>query len=196
MLARAQSNFGDPAGENSMFASLDEFWSALTAIGVDPSSTLRRDDAVGALQATFTEVRRVADGVQAMISEADQRIGDAVASAQNLLNRIAELNDEIRLTKRTGADSSAAENAQSALIDELSAMMDVRVSPVTEGGVHVRTSGGALLVGVAAATAELLPKQRALRHARRNHLQRRTRHAIEPRTVPARRRVEGPDANA
>lgn len=157
ILARAQASFGDPNGASSMFATLDRFWSALTEIGVDPSSTLRRDDAVSALQATYAEIRRVGESVQSMIGEADQRIADAVAGAQSLINRIASLNEEIRLTMRAGADASAAENAQSALIDELSALMDIRVSPVEEGGVHLRTSGGALLVGVGPATLTYTP---------------------------------------
>lgn len=157
ILARAQSNFGDPASSNSVFATLDNFWSAMTEIGVDPSSTLRRVDAVATLQTMYSEVHRIGDSLQDLIGEADQRIADAVGEAQSLMNRIAQLNDEIRLTKRAGADTSGAENAQSALIDELSSLMDVRVSPQTEGGVHVRTSGGALLVGVKAATISYTP---------------------------------------
>lgn len=157
ILSRAQSNFGDPASSTSMFAMLDEYWSALTELGVDPASTLRRVDAVGALQTTYSEVQRIGDSLQDLITEADQRIGEAVEEAQSLIDRIAQLNDEIRLSKRTGADTSNAENAQSALIDELSALIDVRVSPVAEGGVHVRTSGGGLLVGVTAAQLSYTP---------------------------------------
>ncbi len=157
LLARAQSNFGDPASSTSMFATLDEFWSALTELGVDPSSTLRRVDAVSTLQSMFTEIHRIGQSLQDLIAEADQRIGESVAEAQSLMDRIAALNSEIRLNTRTGADSSAAENAQSALIDQLSALLDVRVSPVPEGGVHVRTSGGALLVGLTAATLSYTP---------------------------------------
>lgn len=157
LLARAQSNFGDPASDTSMFAMLDDFWAAMTEINVDPSSTLRRVDAVGALQTMYSEVHRVAESLQDLIAEADQRIADTVTNAQSLIDRIAELNDEIQLNKRTGADSSGAENAQAALIDELSVLLDVRVSPVTEGGVHVRTSGGALLVGVQAAQLNYTP---------------------------------------
>lgn len=157
LLARAQASFGDPAGGTSMFARLDDFWSGLTEIGVDPASALRRGDAVSALQSTFSEIQRVGQSVQDLIGEADQRIGDAVSEAQSLIDRIANLNDEIHLTKRTGADTSAAENAQSALIDELSQLMDVRISPQTEGGVHVRTAGGALLVGVKAAKISYAP---------------------------------------
>jgi flagellar hook-associated protein 1 len=157
ILARAQSAFGDPASNTSMFATLDAFWSALTEISVDPSSTLRRVDAVSTLQATFDEIHRISQSLQDLVAEADQRIADSVANAQGLINRIAALNEEIRLNKRTGADASSAENAQSALIDELSVLLDVRVSPVPEGGVHVRTSGGALLVGLRAATLSYTP---------------------------------------
>lgn len=157
LLARAQSSFGDPASSTSMFAMLDDFWASLTEIGVDPASTLRRGDAVGNLQATFDEVGRISQSLQDLISEADQRIADGVADAQSLLDRIAGLNNEIRLSKRTGSNTSAAENAQSALVDELSRLLDVRVTNQPEGGVHVRTSGGALLVGVEAARLNYTP---------------------------------------
>ena len=157
LLARAQSHFGDPASDTSLFATLDEFWSALTELGVDPSSTLRRVDAVSTLQSMFSEIRRIGQSLQDLTAEADQRISDSVSEAQSLIDRIAALNNEIRLNKRTSADSSAAENAQSALIDELSVILDVRVSAVPEGGVDVRTSGGALLVGLTAAQLSYTP---------------------------------------
>jgi len=157
ILARAQQSFGDPTNGSSMFGSLDTFWSALTDLGVDPSSTLRRDDAVSALQETFAQVHQVGDDVQSLISEADQRIGEAVSQAQDLINQISDLNSQIQLTKRSGADSSSAENAQSALIDQLSSLMDISVTPVSEGGVSVRTGGGALLVGQAPATITYTP---------------------------------------
>ncbi|QGZ93603.1 flagellar hook-associated protein FlgK [Terricaulis silvestris] len=157
ILSRAQSNFGDPAGTTSVFASLDNFWSAMTEIGVDPASQLRRGDAVTALQSMYSEVQRIGESIQSLIAEADQRIADSVEEAQSLIDRIAELNLEVQLNKRMGADSTGAENAQGALIDQLSSLMDVRVTPVTEGGVHVRTSGGALLVGVTAANLSYSP---------------------------------------
>ena len=157
LLSRAQQTFGDPSDSSSVFGMVDEYWSALTELGVDPSSSLRRADAVSALQATYSEVHRIGESLQQLIGEADQRIGDAVSEAQNLMNRIAELNNEIRLNKRSGADTSSAENAQSALIDQLSELMDVRATPQQDGGVHIRTGGGALLVGVTAAKLSYAP---------------------------------------
>ncbi len=157
LLSRAQEHFGDPAADTSLFASLDTFWSALTEISVDPSSALRRGDAISALQTTYAEIQRIGTAIQDLIAEADQRIADSVDEAQDLMNRIADLNLEIRLNNSTGADVTGAENAQAALIDQLSAIMDIRATPQTGGGVHVRTSGGALLVGVAAATLSYTP---------------------------------------
>lgn len=157
LLSRAQANFGDPASDTSMFATLDDFWAAVTEIGVDPASQLRRGAAVSALQQMYSEAQRVGSSLQDLIAEADQRIADAVDESQDLMDRIAQLNTEIQLNKRTGADSSGAENAQSALIDRLSTLMDVRVTPQSDGSVHVRTGGGALLVGITAARLSYSP---------------------------------------
>ncbi|MBI3439594.1 MAG: hypothetical protein HY054_13275 [Proteobacteria bacterium] len=157
ILNRAQANFGDPASSSSMFGLLDQFWSATSQISVDPSSTLRRGDAVSLLQATYGEVQRVGQTIQNLISESDQRISDQVSQAQDLMNRIAQYNTQINLTKSAGADTSNAENAQSALIDQLSSLMDITVTPNSTGGVQVRTGGGALLVGTTAATITYTP---------------------------------------
>lgn len=147
-LQRAQASFGDPTSDTSMFATLDQAWSAIAELGIDPSSPLRRADAVGSLSATYSEIQRVGQSIQDLIGEADQRVEDLIAEAQDLINHIHSLNQEIRLNKRSGADASGAENAQSALIDRLSTLLDVRVTAAAEGGVNVRTSGGALLVGI------------------------------------------------
>ena len=84
-----------------------------------------------------------------------------MSNAQSLINQIADLNTQIRLTKRTGADTSSAENAQSALVDKLSSILDVQVTPLQDGGMNVRTNGGALLVGVGAAHLNYTPSTSA-----------------------------------
>lgn len=157
LLARAQTYFGDPTSTSSMFSTIDEIWSSMTDLQVDPSSTLARDKVVSAIETAFAVIGQTADSLQSLIAEADERIGNAVNEVQTLLNNISDLNEEIQLTKRTGADSSGVENTQSALIDQLSKLLDVRVEARAEGGVSVRTSGGALLVGAQAAQLQYTP---------------------------------------
>jgi flagellar hook-associated protein 1 FlgK len=152
LLARAQTYFGDPTGQSSVFSVIDQVWSAFTGLQTDPSSSLARDKAVGAIEGALALTAETAASVQALIAEADERVGGAVSQAQSLMQRIAQLNDEIRLTLRAGGEATAVQNKQSALIDELADIVDVRVEPREDGGVIVRTSGGALLVGAQAAT--------------------------------------------
>lgn len=161
LLARAQTYFGDPTSDTSVFASLDDVWSSLTDLQVDPSSTLSRDQAVSSLSTALGNISQTAASIQSLISEADERIGTVVDQAQSLLTQISDLNDQIRLTKRAGADASGVENAQSSLIDQLSSLMDLRIEQRPEGGVTVRTSGGALLVGSTAAKITYTPNSGA-----------------------------------
>jgi len=60
LLARAQGYFGDPNSGSSVFASVDNIWSSLTALQVDPSSTLSRDQAVSAMQNAFDQISNAA----------------------------------------------------------------------------------------------------------------------------------------
>ncbi|MBL8551385.1 MAG: flagellar hook-associated protein FlgK [Hyphomonadaceae bacterium] len=147
ILARAQAAFGDPTTDTSLFAALDRVWAAFTETSVDPSSTLGRDAAINSLNGFYAEVRRAATEVQSLIAEADERIGSAVAQAQDYLSRIAEYNQQVRMTVASGGEKAAVQNAQSVVIDQLAQMLDIRVYPMTDGTVQIRTSGGALLVG-------------------------------------------------
>ncbi|MBI1251721.1 MAG: flagellar hook-associated protein FlgK [Alphaproteobacteria bacterium] len=157
LIARAQAAFGDPTGETSLFAGIDRIWGAFAELGVDSTSALRRDSAVQSIQQTFYGIERAATDVQALITEADERIAEKVGEAQNLITRIHELNGEIRLTRRVAGEATGAENAQSALIDKLSGLLDIRVTPQGDGTVTVRTAQGALLVGEQVATISYSP---------------------------------------
>jgi len=157
VLDRAQGAFGDPTGETTLFNTLDSVWSSLTEVAVDPSSTLRRSEVITTLESTFTELRKVASDIQALIAETDQRISEALGQAQSLLDRIGSLNTEIRNAAGPTGEASAAENAQAGLIDELSGILDINVTRGADGGVQIRTSGGALLLGSEPATLAYQP---------------------------------------
>ncbi len=54
-----------------------------------------------------------------------------------------------------GADATDSQNAQSALINQLSSLMDVRVSTTATGSVTMSTNSGVTLVGRRAGAATL-----------------------------------------
>ena len=149
---RIQSLFGDPGGDSGFFSQIDGLFSAFAASAEDPVSSPLRQDALYRVQAVFDEAERIAGQIQAVREDADQRIQSAVTTANDLLGQIEALNLEISRASVTGADSSGAETQQARLIDQLSQLMDVRVSVRPVGGVSIRTGNGLLLAGDGHAT--------------------------------------------
>lgn len=150
LLGRAQTVFGDPSGETSLFAGLDRAMAGLQALQTDPSSSLRRSQAVDDVGAFFSDLQRASTQVSALILEADQLISEQVAEVNSLLQSVAALNQQIQISKNQGVDSTAPENVQAEQLDRLASLIDIRTTPNSSGGLIVRTTGGAQLVGAEA----------------------------------------------
>jgi flagellar hook-associated protein 1 len=151
---RMQGLFGDPGGDGGFFAQVDQAFSVFAAAAEDPASSPRRQEALFRAQALFDEGTRISGQIQAVREDADGRIQSAVEQANSLLKQIEALNIEIARSGAVGSDGSGAETAQSALIGQLSELMDVRVSARSVGGVSIRTGAGVLLAGEGHATLE------------------------------------------
>ncbi|MDX2235612.1 MAG: flagellar hook-associated protein FlgK [Hyphomonadaceae bacterium] len=151
LLDRAQLVFGDPNGDQTLFTAIDDVFTSFLSIAQDPSSTVSRNNAIAAIQDLLYEFSRAGDALESLRLEADQRLGEAVAEADGLLGRIADLNREVGMTRQSGGDSTGAENARDQLIDQLATLIDVRATAKADGVVELRTNTGALLVGMTAA---------------------------------------------
>lgn len=144
---RAQALFGDPGGDNSFFTRLDEIYATFTAAAGDAASNIRRSQAIDGVTDFLTEATRISTSLQAMGTEADSKIGAAIDRVNQLLKQIDDLNADISRAQVQGNDSTGSENIQSGLIDELSKLMDVSVTPRTNGGFVIRASDGNALAG-------------------------------------------------
>lgn len=151
---RIQSLFGDPGGNSGFFSQIDGVFSSFAAAAEDPVSSPRRQDALFKAQALFDEASRISGQIQAVREDADGRIQSAVEKANSLLEQIENLNTEIARATVISGDASGAESAQASLVDQLSEILDVRVSVRPVGGVSIRTGGGTLLAGQGHATLE------------------------------------------
>ncbi len=144
---RIQGLFGDPGGTSGFFAKVDEMFAAFAATSEDPASSPARQAAIFGVQNLFDEGARIARQIQSVREDADGRIKSAVDRANGLLSQIEALNVQIAKATVVDGDASGAEATQAKLIDELSGILDVRVSQRSVGGVSIRTNGGALLAG-------------------------------------------------
>ncbi|RRN65086.1 flagellar hook-associated protein FlgK [Caulobacter sp. 602-1] len=150
-LNRAQQLFGDPSGDTSFFSTLDDIFSAFSSAQDDPSSSLLRTQALTRMDDFLSESSRITSSLSKLGKDADTRISADVDRVNDLLSQIDGLNTDITRAKVAGADATGAENVQSGLIDELSKLMNVQVTPRQLGGVYVRSTEGLPLAGDGAA---------------------------------------------
>lgn len=148
---RAQAMMGDPSNPGGVFPSLDPAFGAFGALSLDPSSSLRRSDAVSSVRTLLLDLQRAADQISGLREEADGRALDAMEEANLLMSGVARLNGLIQKNILGGVDATDAQTEQSVMLDRLAEIMDIRVSERSTGGVQVRTTDGVLLVDADAA---------------------------------------------
>lgn len=150
-LNRAQQLFGDPTGDTSFFSTLDDIYAAFSSAQDDPSSSLLRTQSLSRIEDFLGEASRITSSLSKLGKDADTRISGDVDRVNDLLSQIDGLNTDITRAKVAGADATGAENVQSGLVDELSKMMNVQITPRQLGGVYVRSTEGLPLAGDGAA---------------------------------------------
>ena len=143
----AQGLFGDPTSDNFFFKRLDAMYAGFAAAANDPSSTLLRGQAIANVQDLLSNAQRINDQLNSLSDTMDTRISADISQVNDLLSRINSLNGDIVRANLINQDASGAENIQSQLVDQLSTLIGVRVSPHAGGGVDIRSADGLLLAG-------------------------------------------------
>ena len=121
-------------------------FSGFSALSSD-STTATRATVVTAVQGFLDQASSISTGVTALQTQTDAKIADDVTTANGLLQQIDGLNADISRAAVTGKDATGSQNQQSSLIDQLSSLMDVKVTAASNGGVVVRASDGLPLAG-------------------------------------------------
>ena len=150
-LDNAQGLFGDPSGNDFYFGRLDKIWSSFAASADDPSSSILRSQSIASVQDFLAETGRINNQLTELGKTVDAQIGADVATINSLLQQVQHLNAEISRARLSGGDSSGSENIQSALVDQLSGLMNIQTQGRTNGGVTLRSTEGYELAGDSAA---------------------------------------------
>ena len=144
MLDQAQSLFGDPTSTSSFFGQLDGVFSAFSTLASSPSSTAQAA-AVSRVSQFLSSSQSISSSLGQLGAQADTKITSDVTTLNSLLSQISKLNSTISQATVSGSDATGAQNQQSALIGQLSGLMNVNVSATATGGVTVKASDGSVL---------------------------------------------------
>lgn len=137
--------FGPPGSSGALDSALNAFTTALSGLAGNPSDYSARAAVLDRAQALASRISTAAQGVQALRTGAEARIGSAVGRANELLSGIAGLNARMA-PGSAGADSAALADQRDTMINELAGLMDVQAQVASDGTVRLSTTSGQTLL--------------------------------------------------
>ncbi|WP_443748563.1 flagellar hook-associated protein FlgK [Asticcacaulis solisilvae] len=157
LVDQIQTQFGDITDTNNLFNQMNSAMSSLASVAESPNSSAGRQEVISNLSGFLAEGQRISEKIQQVRTDADTRIDTDLKSVNDLLKNISTLNSTISSAKIQGQDVTGSQTQQTQYLDQLSKLMDIKVSQNDNGGITVRTSSGLMLAGDGAATLSYTP---------------------------------------
>lgn len=142
-LEREIGTADDPA---NVAARLAEVEGALIRASADPASEQRLNTAVDQLEKLVATIRQNDAAIQGLRQEADRMIANDVASLNEGLQQVHELNNDILRLKSSGDDISALLDARQRVVDDIATLVPVRATLRDDGTLRLMTTSGLTLV--------------------------------------------------
>lgn len=137
---------GQPGEDGSISDRIARLESALVEASNRPDSTTRLNAVVSAAGDIAGRLNQATDLIQTARLDADKQIATTVTAINQDLNRVHELNGEIRRITTLGGDSSSLMDQRQQLIDGLAEQIPLRELSRQDGAVALVTPGGAVLL--------------------------------------------------
>jgi flagellar hook-associated protein 1 FlgK len=152
ILKQLQTVYGTPGEAGTLENAYSNFTTALQSLATTSGSASSQITAVTAAQALAQQLNATTQGIQALRSNAEQDINISVGQANAAMNQIAQLNTQLQSLNATDPTAATLMDQRDKAIDQLSQLMDIRVSAGDNNQAVVYTTAGVELVGVQAST--------------------------------------------
>jgi flagellar hook-associated protein 1 FlgK len=144
--------------DNGIGVAIDELNAALADLVNRPADASARQIVLARADALALRMRTADAQLQQLGQESSERIGQAAASATDLLGRIAQLNERIAASAGTGQPPNDLLDERDRLLLEVNGYLKATAYAQADGTVSVFAAGGeALVVGNRAATVRAEP---------------------------------------
>jgi flagellar hook-associated protein 1 len=139
MSAELSRLFGAPGSATALDTVMSTFTGALQALQTDPSSAVARSTVLNAAGDLARSINKASNGVQALRQDAESAIATDVGRVNDLLKQIGDA--DLRVLSTQGKDPALLDLRDSK-INELSKLIDVKVTEGQSGSVSLATTGG------------------------------------------------------
>ncbi len=140
-----ESILGELASDYSTQSALQDVWSALNELSMDPSSIAARGVFVSTCQTLLDKFDTVYRDLIAEQYNLDQQVRDSVDRVNTLVEQIQILNEKISIAESAGDNANDYRDARNLALDELSAIVPITYSEDENGYVEIMCEGNYLL---------------------------------------------------
>lgn len=145
-LLRLGRVFGEATAEDGLFRRLESFETALRQFSETPESVPRQIQTVDAARDMVAYLNHLSTEAATVRQNADTTIAAQVDTVNSNVERIDDLNAKITRLSVGGRDVSGLIDERERLIDEVSALIPVRVHAQDNNSVHLTTRQGLFLL--------------------------------------------------
>jgi flagellar hook-associated protein 1 FlgK len=152
VLTQLQTAYGTPGNAGSLETAYSNFTTGLQSLSTTSGSSSSQISTVTAAQALAQQLNATTQGIQTLRTNAEQDINISVGQANAAMTQIAKINTQLQGMSATDPTAATLMDQRDMAIDQLSQLMDVRVSNNGNNQTSVYTSNGVELVGAQAST--------------------------------------------
>ena len=152
VLTQLQSVYGTPGSAGSLETAFSNFTTAVQSLSTTSGSSSSQIGAASAAQALVQQLNATTQGIQTLRTNAEQDINISVGQANSAMTQIAQINTQLQGMSSTDPAAATLMDQRDAAINQLSQLMDVRVSSTGNNQTTIYTSNGVELVGAQAST--------------------------------------------
>jgi flagellar hook-associated protein 1 FlgK len=152
ILGQLQSLYGTPGSTGTLETSLNNFTSALQSLSTNNSGLSAQTTALGAAQVLAQQLNVTSQGIQTLRTNVQQDIGTSVTQANTDLNQIAALNTKLQGLSPNDPVATTLADQRDDAINDLSKLVDVKVTTDNANQANIFTTSGIQLVGAGLAS--------------------------------------------
>lgn len=150
VLTQLQSVYGTPGAAGSLESAYSNFTTALQSLSTTSGTSSSQISAATAAQSLVQQLNATTQGIQTLRSNAEQDLDISVGQANTAMSQIAQLNTRLQGLKPTDPAAATLMDQRDKAIDQLSQLMDIRVSSNGNNQTSIYTTNGVELVGAQA----------------------------------------------
>jgi flagellar hook-associated protein 1 FlgK len=154
MLDRVEAVLSEPT-EDGLDGVLDRFLSSWSDLASNPTSASARTVVRQRAEQLVDTMRYMATGIDQIRQDAELRLSVSVDRVNQLTTTIGRMTQEIVAVESSGSTAGDLRDARARALDELSALVPIRVTERGGGGLGVETSGRNIVDGVYTAPLEV-----------------------------------------